>query len=556
MDFFMPGGQASDNVIATHTGTVYPDEYVILGAHYDSYSYSGGAPGADDNATGTAGILEVARILSQYQFDRTILFCTWSGEEYGLYGSEAYASYAEEQGMNILGYFNIDMSGYLRPGDPIHTDVIAPPSAQDLVDFYTMVTSIYLPGFGVGPGNLSGGDSDHTSFNGHGYMGIFPFEDSQYYSPYIHTSNDIIGPSVNNNEQVATFTKAILASVVTMANLLAPPTNLVGIPGNDSVVLNWDGIPNALSYNIYRNNEPSPLANTTNNTYTDYDVTNWQSYTYYVTAIYSGGDESIPSNIITVIPMPPIVFPFLDDFETEGLFWNKQQPWGLTTSSFHSPDNSMTDSPSGQYENNINISTTLRGIDLLYYTGASISFWTKYALEQGYDYAYLEVSINGVDWIQLATFNGAQNSWVQKTYSLDPFLGNPNVTLRFRLYTDVGYQMDGIYIDDFEINVEGIGIAEQQDHSLSGINGVYPNPSNGQSNISIVLSKNAYVLVEVNDLLGQKVKTVNNKYLTKGAYTMTWEGTNESGVPVGDGIYFVRMRAGDNFFEKKILIMK
>jgi len=51
-DFTMPSGPASDNVIATKVGTLYPEEYVIIGGHYDSYSYSGNAPGADDDATG------------------------------------------------------------------------------------------------------------------------------------------------------------------------------------------------------------------------------------------------------------------------------------------------------------------------------------------------------------------------------------------------------------------------------------------------------------------------------------------------------------------------
>ena len=207
--FLLPGGPASDNVIATLTGTNYPDEYVVLGAHYDSYTGSS-KPGADDNATGAAGILEAARILSQYQFDRSIIFATWSGEEYGLYGSEAWATEAADNGMNILGYFNIDMAGYLEPGNPeIHTDIIAPSSANELRQFYKDVCAVYLPDFQIFDGALSGGDSDHTSFNNAGYQGIFPFEDSQNYSPYIHTGNDLIGPSVNNFEQHMTFVKRL-----------------------------------------------------------------------------------------------------------------------------------------------------------------------------------------------------------------------------------------------------------------------------------------------------------------------------------------------------------
>lgn len=218
-------GNCSDNVIATLPGTLYPDEYIVVGAHYDSYSFYGDAPGADDNASGTAAVLELARILSQYQWDRSIVFCAFSGEEVGLLGSEYYASQAQSQGMNILGYFNFDMIGYRHGLDPIHTDMIAPPSALELVNFYKDVVAIYLPDFDVYNAQLSGGDSDHTSFNNNGYMGIFPFEDVPNYSPYIHTPQDLIGPSVNSPEMAATFIQANLASVAT----LSVPYDPVGI---------------------------------------------------------------------------------------------------------------------------------------------------------------------------------------------------------------------------------------------------------------------------------------------------------------------------------------
>lgn len=219
MSFTMPYGPASDNVIATLTGTTYPDEYVVLGGHYDSYSYSGDAPGADDNASGTSGVMEIARILSEYEFERTIVFCAFSGEEYGLYGSAAYANRCANDGMNILGYFNMDMIGYLKPGHTtIKSSIIYPTSAKDLADFYTEIAAVYLPEFEITPASFSGGDSDHTSFNNNGYMGIFPFEDINNYSPYIHTSDDVVGLSYNNEVQAVVFTQATLAAVVTMAN--------------------------------------------------------------------------------------------------------------------------------------------------------------------------------------------------------------------------------------------------------------------------------------------------------------------------------------------------
>ncbi|MBL7111383.1 MAG: M28 family peptidase [Bacteroidales bacterium] len=216
-DFPYWGGSSSDNVIATLPGTVNPDEYIVVGAHYDSFAWGPTAPGADDNASGTAAVLELARILSQYEFDKSIVFCAFSAEEEGLIGSEYYASRAQTQGMDILGYFNFDMIGYRHQSDPIHTDMIAPPSAAELVNFYKGVVAIYLPDFEVFDAQLSGGDSDHTSFNNNGYMGIFPFEDVPNYSPYIHTSQDLVGPSVNCPEMASTFIQANLASLVSLS---------------------------------------------------------------------------------------------------------------------------------------------------------------------------------------------------------------------------------------------------------------------------------------------------------------------------------------------------
>ncbi|NOU47383.1 MAG: M28 family peptidase [Bacteroidales bacterium] len=456
MDFAM-SGSASDNVIATKTGSVYPEEYVICGSHYDSYANGGGAPGADDNASGSAAVLEMARILSQYTFDRTIIFCTFSGEEYGLYGSEAYASRCAEEGMNILGYFNLDMIGYLQNGSPVHTDVIYPASAQELYDFYFDVCAVYLPDFPIEPGSLSGGDSDHTSFNNNGFMGIFPFEDSQDYSPYIHTPNDLVGLSYNHEAQAVMFTQASLASVVTMANLLMPPQNLVALAGDETVELNWSPMPVASIFNIYRDNILIGNADADATSYTDNTVVNETQYAYYITAIYSdSGEESDPSNIVTATPMPPLSFPLVIDFENGTPYWEFDQGWGLSTEASHSSSHSLTESPTGEYTDNEESQAVLRSFDLDFgYTTAQLSFWNKFNLESGYDYMYFEITTDGSNWTILETFNGNQNSWQLQTYSLDDYLGEPYVQVRFRFTSDSGVTEEGMFIDDFEITVEG-----------------------------------------------------------------------------------------------------
>jgi hypothetical protein len=486
MNFTMPGGPASDNVIATHTGTKYPDEFVVVGGHYDSVSFSGDAPGADDNASGTSGVMEIARILSQYEFDRTIIFCAFSGEEYGLYGSAAYAGRSAQQGMDILGYFNMDMIGYLDPGSlGMKTSLIYPQSAQELADFYTYVTSIYLPSFQVETATLIGGDSDHTSFNNNGYMGIFPFEDVNNYSPYIHTSNDLVGPSFNNELLAVTFTKAALASVVTMANILNPPRNLVAIPGDGKVSLQWDDMEDIDNFKVYR--DGNFISNAFSSSYTDNDVVNGTQYEYYVTAIYSdSGEESDPSNRAYATPMPPIEFPLLIDFENGAPYWDLDEKWGLTTTHSYSPGHSLTESPAGQYENNRQDYATLSPLNLMGYTDVTLSFYTRYDIENNWDFMYLEISTNGVNWTTLDTFTGTQTSWTQKTYSLNNFINQPYVVIRFHFFSDYTVTRDGMYIDDFQIIAEG-GYETHHINIPAGWSGISSSIAPGQAQVSDVM---------------------------------------------------------------------
>ncbi len=548
-DFSMPNGPASDNVIATKTGTKYPDEYVVLGGHYDSYSYSGQAPGADDDASGVCGVLEVARVMADFETDRTVLFCAWSGEEYGLYGSEAYADWAANEGLNILGYFNIDMCGYRNPGDPIHTDMIAPSSAQPLVQFYTDVCGLYLPDFIIDAGNLTGGDSDHTSFNNAGYMGIFPFEDSQNYSPYIHTSSDVIGTSVNSLEMAMMFAQAMVANVATMANYLAPPANLVAFAGDQTVELMWDPLDGIDHYNIYKNNEL--LASPADPYYMDEAVENFETYTYYVTGVYpDGGDETDPSNLVTITPLPPMAFPFLDDFESGALYWNFEGTWGLSTAQSYSPSHSITESPNGQYQNNLEISAGLYSFSLENAISAELSFMTKYNLETNYDYTWLEISTDGNTWDEMDEFNGDLTSWTEKTYTLDDYLGEPHVFIRFRFYSDVYVTEDGMYIDDIQVNVENMGTTGLENHDAAEAFNLYPNPATTSTNLEIKLAKTSNVEIGIINFQGQKVKQLALKQFEAGDHRINIQ------TDLPEGIYYCTIKFDGNLYVKKLVILK
>ena len=223
--------ETSDNVIAVQRGTLYPDEFVVCGAHYDSYNNSPGhpdsllAPGADDNASGTAGILETARLLSHCNFERSILYCGWAAEEVNLKGSEAFARDCANQLVDIVGYFNLDMIGYLEEGSDIHVNLMYTTMDSIIADYVYNFSHVYYPGMRIWQSWLPGSDSDYSSFNRCGYAAVHTFEDTNHHSPFIHTSSDILGVSVNNMDQVKRFTELNLGLVATLAGLIDTSLN-------------------------------------------------------------------------------------------------------------------------------------------------------------------------------------------------------------------------------------------------------------------------------------------------------------------------------------------
>ena len=318
---WMGSGNAAPNVIGIQRGTLYPDTYVVCGSHFDSFSYEamfggGTAPGADDNATGVASVLESARILTQYEFEYSIVYCAYGCEEMGLYGSEAYASRCQQEGMDIIGYFNNDMNGYLF-GDQIHIDCIYPNSVEPIGTYYMNVGEVYYPELPIRHVNFNQGDSDNTSFNNHGYMGIYPFEDYENYSPYIHTPNDLIGTSVTSFEMSQQYCQMNIACLAEIANPVGetpqvqcnPVVNFeIAIPINKEVMelyLGWnapeEGSTGELQrFDVYRDNaviatvEYEPMLHYL---YTD-TITIGAQAEYYIMAVYSDGCEAPSETLI------------------------------------------------------------------------------------------------------------------------------------------------------------------------------------------------------------------------------------------------------------------
>ncbi|AYA65803.1 M28 family peptidase [Alteromonas sp. RKMC-009] len=107
------------NVIAIQRGTTDPDRYVIMSGDIDSrvsdvMDFTSDSPGANDNASGVAGTLEAARVLSQYKFNGTIVYAALSGEEQGLFGGKILAAKAQKESWRIKAVLNNDMIGNIE----------------------------------------------------------------------------------------------------------------------------------------------------------------------------------------------------------------------------------------------------------------------------------------------------------------------------------------------------------------------------------------------------------------------------------------------------------
>jgi hypothetical protein len=211
----------SKNVVVEIPGVVDPSKLVVLGAHYDSINLSGSAlaaPGADDNASGSAALLELARVLkSGGPYEHTLRFIWFSAEEFGLVGSDAAAAASQSAGEQILGMLNMDMVAYRKPSDTRDCDFATNSTSAALTDFADATGALYVAGWASKKGVLTAGSSDHASFTSHGYPAAFFFEDLTDFYPSIHTANDTNALSTNDWVLADLIASGVLATAATLA---------------------------------------------------------------------------------------------------------------------------------------------------------------------------------------------------------------------------------------------------------------------------------------------------------------------------------------------------
>lgn len=179
------------NIYAIQEGAVYPDEYVMICAHYDSVDYVC----ADDNGSGTSAVLEAARIFSELEFEYSIIYALWDEEELGLIGSDYYATQASNNGQVIHAVINLDMIAWDGDGDmkvEIHSSNYADSAA--FASYIVNVNNLYNLQLDTVVESSGTGASDHASFWYNDYSAVLLIE--EYYggdfNPFYHTPADEI----------------------------------------------------------------------------------------------------------------------------------------------------------------------------------------------------------------------------------------------------------------------------------------------------------------------------------------------------------------------------
>ena len=304
-------------------------EQVLMTAHLDSTSNKPltEAPGAEDNASGVAALMEAARLFRYYKFDRTIKIIFFTGEEQGLHGSAAYASdfYSEKE--NMLGVVNLDMFGYDSDRDycmELHVGTM--PESNVVGTCFTSTINNYNLGVKVDYlTNEATNRSDHASFWNIGVGAVEILEN--YFSnsssngckgikdqnPHYHRTTDLIQnmfmPATHRIAQAGVGTVASMAGM--MGKCFDANPRLTATPQADSIKLTWNAMEGADIYQIYRGTktcggEMSLIAEVTTNSYIDSDIVYGQTYFYTIRAAETEGIcfSQMSNCVVAKVPKP------------------------------------------------------------------------------------------------------------------------------------------------------------------------------------------------------------------------------------------------------------
>ncbi len=288
----IPNGVTIRNVVAFQPGSERPNEVVIVMAHLDSRASdvmdaTSDAPGANDNASGSALVLEAARVLSQQRYPTSVVYALLSGEEQGLYGGQLLADYARDQGWTVKVVLNNDIVGGSCGSDgtcdAAHVRVFSEGTRADADDaaralmrsrggdndspsrnlsrWVAAVADAGAEEFAVrlvSRADRMGRGGDHIPFQMAGFPAIrfsVAIEDYQHQHQDLRVENGITyGDTVDEMDfgYLASVTRLNTAAIAGLARAPRPPEVQIDGVVRPDVVLEWPPVPGAVSYNIWR----------------------------------------------------------------------------------------------------------------------------------------------------------------------------------------------------------------------------------------------------------------------------------------------------------------
>ncbi len=330
------------NVVAIQRGKKHPNRYIMMSGDIDSRvsdanNATSDAPGANDNASGMAGTIEAARVLSKYTFDNSIVYAGLSGEEQGLFGGRGLAAYARENNWQLIGVMNNDMIGNTTGVDGvvsnrdfrIFSEPVPPDESErmrrarrfyggevdgisrQLARYVYRTTRTYMPEMNpmlIYRLDRFGRGGHHRPFNDEGFAGIRIMEAHENYTQQhqdIRQENGIQYGDLLEFVDFGYAAKLTAVNAISLASLAwAPPApEEVEIGGvvEPAARLRWKPVEGAQGYKVYWRDTTSPTWDNFRYVEKATEVTLEgiviDNYFFGVASVGAGGHES------------PVVFP-------------------------------------------------------------------------------------------------------------------------------------------------------------------------------------------------------------------------------------------------------
>lgn len=185
------------NPIGVKQGRTNPDEWIVVGAHYDARNTvrcdtTNPQPGANDNASGCAGVIELARVFAEVDTARSILFMCFAGEEQGLVGSRRYVESLQQSGdiARVRYMINLDMIGY-AVDDTLAARIETTPAFAGELARFAAAAATYAPELSPILSSQTQAYSDHWYFLAAGIPGAFTWENGAAIYPHYHRATDV-----------------------------------------------------------------------------------------------------------------------------------------------------------------------------------------------------------------------------------------------------------------------------------------------------------------------------------------------------------------------------